>query len=89
MSWKKVNKKEWIERGLPESTTFISPFYEWDRKKKAIKRRTCGSPVRIHSVSRYLSVKRPKALPVGSQPYRSFSYAFYPSFAFPRAYVSA
>ena len=38
MSWKKVNKKEWIEKGLPESTTFISPFYEWDRKKKGFKK---------------------------------------------------
>ena len=38
MSWKKVNKKEWIEKGLPESTTFISPFYEWNRKKKGFKK---------------------------------------------------
>ena len=30
--------QEWIEKGLPESTTFISPFYEWNRKKKGFKK---------------------------------------------------
>ena len=38
MSWKKVNKKEWIEKGLPESITYVGPFYEWDREKKDFKK---------------------------------------------------
>ena len=38
MSWKKVNKKEWLEKGLPESITYIGPFYEWNRKKKGFKK---------------------------------------------------
>ena len=38
MSWKKVNKKEWIERGLPESITYIGPYYKWDNIKKDFKK---------------------------------------------------
>jgi len=38
MSFKKVTKKEWLAKGLPETITYISPFYEYDRKKKEFKK---------------------------------------------------
>ena len=38
MSFKKVTKEEWLALGLPESTMIISPFYEYDRKKKEFKK---------------------------------------------------
>jgi hypothetical protein len=38
MSFKKVTKKEWLAMGLPESITYIGPFYEYDRKKKEFKK---------------------------------------------------
>jgi hypothetical protein len=38
MSFKKVTKKEWLEMGLPETITYIGPFYEYDRKKKEFKK---------------------------------------------------
>ena len=38
MSFKKVTKKEWLAKGLPESITYIGPFYEYDRKKKDFKK---------------------------------------------------
>ena len=38
MSFKKVTKKEWLAKGLPESITYIGPFYEYDRKKKGFKK---------------------------------------------------
>ena len=40
MSFKKITKKEWIEKGLPESTTniHIGPYYQWDNIKKNFKK---------------------------------------------------
>ena len=38
MSFKKITKKEWLAMGLPETITYIGPFYENDRKKKEIKK---------------------------------------------------
>lgn len=38
MSFKKVTKKEWLAKGLPETITYIGPFYEYDRKKKEFKK---------------------------------------------------
>ena len=40
MTFKKITKKEWIERGLPESITniHIGPFYKWDNIKKDFKK---------------------------------------------------
>ena len=38
MSFKKVTKKEWLTKGLPETITYIGPFYEYDRKKKEFKK---------------------------------------------------
>ena len=38
MSFKKVSKKEWLAMGLPESITYIGPYYEWDIKKKDFKK---------------------------------------------------
>ena len=40
MSFKKITKKEWIEKGLPESVTnfYIGPYYQWDNIKKDFKK---------------------------------------------------
>ena len=40
MSLKKITKKEWIEKGLPESVTniHIGPYYQWDNEKKDFKK---------------------------------------------------
>ena len=38
MSFKKVTKKEWLAKGPPETITYISPFYEYDRIKKEFKK---------------------------------------------------
>ena len=40
MSLKKITKKEWIEKGLPESITniHIGPYYKWDNEKKDFKK---------------------------------------------------
>ena len=40
MSLRKITKKEWIEKGLPESVTniHIGPYYQWDDIKKDFKK---------------------------------------------------
>ena len=38
MAVKKISTKEWLKLGLPESTMTITPFYEWDHKKKDFKK---------------------------------------------------
>ena len=40
MSLRKITKKEWIEKGLPESVTniHIGPYYQWDNEKKDFKK---------------------------------------------------
>ncbi len=38
MPFKKVTKKEWIKKGLPDTITYVGPFYEYDRKKKEFKK---------------------------------------------------
>ena len=38
MSFKKVTKKEWIKKGLPETITYVGSFYEYNRKKKEFKK---------------------------------------------------
>ena len=40
MSFKKITKKEWIEKGLPETVTniHIGPYYQWDSIKKDFKK---------------------------------------------------
>ena len=40
MPLKKITKKEWIEKGLPESVTnvHIGPYYQWDNIKKDFKK---------------------------------------------------
>ena len=40
MSLRKITKKEWIEKGLPESVTniHIGPYYKWDNIKKDFKK---------------------------------------------------
>lgn len=40
MPFKKITKKEWIEKGLPELITniHIGPYYQWDNKKKDFKK---------------------------------------------------
>ena len=38
MTLKKITKKEWIKIGLPESITYIGPYYKWDNKKKDFKK---------------------------------------------------
>ena len=40
MPFKKITKKEWIEKGLPESVTniHIGPYYKWDNIKKDFKK---------------------------------------------------
>ena len=40
MSLRKINKKKWIEKGLPESVTniHIGPYYQWDDIKKNFKK---------------------------------------------------
>ena len=40
MPFKKITKKEWIEKGLPESVTniHIGPYYQWDSIKKDFKK---------------------------------------------------
>ena len=38
MSFKKVTKKEWLAKGLPETITYIGSFYEYDRTKKEFKK---------------------------------------------------
>ena len=38
MAIKKISVKKWKELGLPESSTYISPFFEWDRKKNRFKK---------------------------------------------------
>ena len=40
MSFKKITKKEWIEKGLPETVTniHIGPYYQWDNIKKDFKK---------------------------------------------------
>ena len=40
MPLKKITKKEWIEKGLPESVTniHIGPYYQWDNIKKDLKK---------------------------------------------------
>ena len=53
MSLKKVTKKEWLAMGLPESTIVITPFYEYDRKKKKFKKP-------VLTVTRQLPTKKKK-----------------------------
>ena len=40
MPFKKITKKEWVEKGLPESVTniLIRPYYKWDNIKKDFKK---------------------------------------------------
>ena len=40
MSLRKITKKEWIGKGLPESVTniHIGQYYPWDNEKKDFKR---------------------------------------------------
>ena len=40
MPFKKITKKKWIEKGLPESITniHIGPYYKWDNIKKDFKK---------------------------------------------------
>ena len=40
MPLKKITKKEWIEKGLPESVTNINigSYYQWDNIKKDFKK---------------------------------------------------
>ena len=38
MSFKKVTKKEWFAKGLPEIITYIGPYYKWDNKKRDFKK---------------------------------------------------
>ena len=40
MSFKKITKKEWIDKGLPETVTniHIGPYYKWDNIKKVFKK---------------------------------------------------
>ena len=40
MSFKKITKKEWIKRGLPEAsmTIHVGPYFEWDKEKKDFKK---------------------------------------------------
>ena len=38
MSFKKISKKECIKKGLPETISYVGPFYEWDHKKKDFKK---------------------------------------------------
>ncbi len=40
MPLKKINKKEWIDKGLPVSISniHIGPYYKWDFKKKEFKK---------------------------------------------------
>ena len=40
MPFKKITKKELIEKGLPESVTniHIGPYYKWDNIKKDFKK---------------------------------------------------
>jgi hypothetical protein len=34
MSLRKITKKEWIKKGLPESVMFVGPYYKWNNEKK-------------------------------------------------------
>ena len=45
MSLKKITKKEWIEKGLPNSVTniHIGPYYQWN----AIKKKDFKKPILI------------------------------------------
>ena len=38
MSLRKITKKEWIKKGLPESITYIGPYYKWNNIKKDFKK---------------------------------------------------
>ena len=38
MSLRKITKKEWIKKGLPESITYIGPYYKSDNIKKDFKK---------------------------------------------------
>ena len=38
MSFKKVTKKEWLAKGLPETITYIGPFYEYYLKNNEFKK---------------------------------------------------
>ena len=40
MPFKKITKKEWIEKDLPESVIniHIGPYYKWDNIKKDFKK---------------------------------------------------
>ena len=33
-----VNTKQWKKLGLPESSTFITPYYRWDFKNQKFKK---------------------------------------------------
>ena len=38
MAIKKISLNKWKEMGLPTSSSYISPFFEWDRKKNTFKK---------------------------------------------------